>query len=240
MLDPYEGAFGRRHDRGIQFVDADALTQAVVALDARGFQVHQHALGDRAVRTALDAVEAARGANGWNDARHHVAHLQLPDPVDVPRLRRLGVVANLQPFWAQPDQMLTEITTTRVGERASRLYPIGSIRASGATLCCGSDWPVTTPNPWLEIEVAVTRRPPEEPDAEPLDAAQRIDLATAMAAFTRGSAYVNHDDEAGVIAPGMRADLAVLDRDPFDRSLGAIGETQVELTMASGRVVYER
>jgi predicted amidohydrolase YtcJ len=79
-------------------VDADALTQAVVALDARGFQVHQHALGDRAVRTALDAVEAARGANGWNDARHHIAHLQLPDPVDLPRLRRLGVVANLQPF----------------------------------------------------------------------------------------------------------------------------------------------
>jgi predicted amidohydrolase YtcJ len=240
MLDPYEGAFGQRHDRGIQFVDADALTQAVVALDARGFQVHQHALGDRAVRTALDAVEAARGANGWNDARHHIAHLQLPDPVDLPRLRRLGVVANLQPFWAQPDEMLTEITMARVGERASRLYPIGSIRASGATMCFGSDWPVTTPNPWREIEVAVTRRPPGEPDAEPLDAAQRIDLATAMAAFTRGSAYVNHDDEAGVIAPGMRADLAVLDRDPFDRSLGTIGQTQVELTMASGQVVYER
>ena len=240
MLEPYEGAFGQRHDRGIQFVDADALTQAVVALDARGFQVHQHALGDRAVRGALDAVEAARHANGWNDARHHVAHLQLPDPADLPRLRRLGVVANLQPFWAQPDPMLTEVTMPRVGERASHLYPIGSIRASGATMCFGSDWPVTTPNPWLEIEVAVTRRPPGEPDAEPLDAAQRIDLATAMAAFTRGSAYVNHDDEAGVIAPGTRADLAVLDRDPFDRSLGAIGETQVELTMASGQVVYER
>lgn len=240
MLEPYEGAFGQRHDRGIQFVDAEALTQAVVALDARGFQVHQHALGDRAVRTALDAVEAARGANGWNDARHHIAHLQLPDPADLPRLRRLGVVANLQPFWAQPDPMLTEVTMPRVGDRASHLYPISSIRASGATMCFGSDWPVTTPNPWLEIEVAVTRRPPGEPDAEPLDATQRIDLATAMAAFTRGSAYVNHDDEAGVIAPGTRADLAVLDRDPFDRSLGAIGETQVELTMASGQVVYER
>ena len=106
-------------------------------------------------------------------------------------------------------------------------------------LCIGSDWPVTTPNPWLELEVAVTRRPPGEPDAEPLDASQRIDLATAMAAFARGSAFVNHDDEAGVLAPGMRADLAVLDRDPFDRSLGAIGETTVELTIASGRVVHD-
>ncbi len=93
-------------------------------------------------------------------------------------------------------------------------------------MCIGSDWPVTTPNPWLELEVAVTRQPSGAPDAEPLDASQRIDLATAMAAFAAGSAYVNHDDEAGVLAPGMRADLAVLDRDPFDRSLGAIGETR--------------
>lgn len=241
MLDPYEGAFGERHGRGIQFIDADALTEAVVALDARGFQIHQHALGDRAVRSALDAVEAARAANGWNDARHHIAHLQLPDPADLPRLRRAGVVANFQPYWAQPDPVVDTLTVPRVGEeRAARLYPIGSVHASGAVMCMGSDWPVTTPNPWLELEVAVTRQPPGEPDAEPLDASQRIDLATAMSAFARGSAYVNHDDEAGVLAAGMRADLAVLDRDPFDRSLGSIGETTVELTIASGRVVYER
>jgi hypothetical protein len=103
----------------------------------------------------------------------------------------------------------------------------------------GSEWPVTTPNPWLEMEVAVTRQPIGDPDADPLDASQRLDLTTVMSAFTRGSAYVNHDDEAGVLAPGMRADLVVVDRDPFDRSVGSIGETTVELTMAAGRVVYE-
>ena len=240
MLDPYDGAFGERHGRGIQFIDADALTDAVVALDARGFQVHQHALGDRAVRSALDAVEAARGANGWNDARHHIAHLQLPDPADVPRLRRLGVVANLQPYWAQPDPAIEQLTTPRVGERAARLYPIGDLHASGAVVCIGSDWPVSTPDPWLELEVAVTRQAPGDPDAGVLDASQRIDLGTAMAAFARGSAFVNHDDDAGVIAPGMRADLAVLDRNPFDRSIGPIGETKVEMTIASGRVVHGR
>lgn len=239
LLEPYEGAFGERHGRGIQFVEADDLSPAVVALDAAGFQVHQHALGDRAVRSALDAVEAARAANGWNDARHHVAHVQLPHPDDVPRLRRLGVVANLQTFWAQPDPVIETITVPRVGDRAARLYPFGSIAASGAMLCIGSDWPVTTPNPWLELEVAVTRQPPGEPDTAPLDASQRLDLATAMAAFARGSAYVNHDDEAGVLAPGMRADLAVVDRDPCDRSRGAIGETRVELTIAAGRVVHD-
>ena len=240
MLDPYEGPFGERHGAGIQFVDAEALREAVVTLDAEGFQVHQHALGDRAVRSALDAVEAARIANGWNDARHHIAHLQLPHPDDLPRLRGLGVVANVQPYWAQPDPAIRQLTEPRVGKRVARLYPIGAIRASGAVLCIGSDWPVTTPNPWLELEVAVTRQPPGEPEAEPLDASQRLDHATAMAAIARGSPYVNHEDEAGVIAPGMRADLAVLDRDPFDRSLGAIGETSVELTMASGRVVFDR
>jgi predicted amidohydrolase YtcJ len=98
LLDPYEGDFGRDHGRGIQFVDAEELREAVTRLDTLGFQVHQHALGDRAVRGALDAVEAAHRANGMNDLRHHIAHLQLPDPADVAR-DPLVAHANIQPFW---------------------------------------------------------------------------------------------------------------------------------------------
>ncbi len=226
--------------RGIQFVGAEELRDAVTRLDALGFQVHQHALGDRAVRGALDAVETARRANGMNDLRHHIAHLQLPDPADVPRLRQLGVIANIQPFWAQPDPMTETMTKPRVGARATRLYPIGDLVRSGAVLCLGSDWPVSTPNPFLEMEVAVTRRAVGDPDGEPLDAAQRIDLQTAIAAFTRGSAYVNHDDEAGSIEEGKRADLVVLDRNPFDGPPHEIGTTAVTATVAAGRVVYER
>ena len=238
MLEPFEGAFGEAHGTGIQFVDPELLNEAAVALDARGFQLHQHALGDRAFRSALDAVEKARVANGWNDARHHVAHVQLPHPDDIPRMRRLGVVANLQPYWGQPDPAIELLAVPRVGERASRLYPIGDIVRSGAVTCFGSDWPVSTPDPWLELEVAVNRQVPGDPESRPLDASQRIDLGTAMRAFARGTAYVNHDDRAGVLAPGMRADLAVLDRNPFDRGSGAIGETRVEMTLASGRVVF--
>jgi hypothetical protein len=239
VLHPYEGPFGDRHGLGIQFVEAEALKEAVAALDALGFQVHQHALGDRAVRGALDAVEAALAANGRNDHRHHLAHLQIPDPADLPRLRELGVIANMQPYWAQPDPMIEEMTTPRVGaERAARLYPIGDVRVSGAMLAFGSDWPVTTPNPFLEMEVAVTRQVPGEPDAGVLHPSQRIDLQAALAAFTRGSAYVNHDDDAGTIAEGKRADLAVLDRNLFDRSQGAIGEATVTATVASGRIVH--
>jgi predicted amidohydrolase YtcJ len=239
MLTPYEGRFGEEHGLGIQFVEEHALLEAVTQLDGLGFQIHQHALGDRAFRSALDAVEAARAANGWNDARHHIAHLQLPDPADTPRLRQLGVAANIQPLWACPDPMIETLTRPRVGDRAERLYPIGDVVRSGAVLALGSDWPISTPNVFEEMQVAVTRQViGDGPDAPVLDATQRITLAEALAGFTRGSAYVNHDDEAGTIAEGMRADLAILDRNPFAGSAYEIADTKITATIAAGRVVY--
>jgi predicted amidohydrolase YtcJ len=238
MLSPYEAPYGERHGTGIQFVDAQALNEAVVALDATGFQIHQHALGDRAVRSALDALAAARAANGRNDHRHHVAHLQVPDPADVPRLRELGIIANIQPYWAAPDPAIADVAAPRIGERVANLYPIGQIVASGAVLAFGSDWPVTTPNPWHEMEVAVTRQVIDAPERGVLDASQRIDLQTALSAFTRGSAYLNHDDEAGQIVEGARADLAVLDRDPFEGPTSDIHTTRTLATIANGRVVH--
>lgn len=237
MLDPYEGAFGHAHGSGISFVEPELLKEAVIRLDASGFQVHQHALGDRAVRMALDAVQAARETNGPNDARHHVAHLQLPAPQDITRLRGLGVVANIQPFWAQPDPMIELLTEPRVGERVGRLYPTASLRAAGAVMAFGSDWPVSTPNPWLELEVAVTRATPGGDPDRVLDPEQRIDLQAGIAAFTRGSAYVNHDDDAGSLEEGKRADLVVLDRNPFDDD--PIGETRVSMTIAGGKIVHQ-
>jgi predicted amidohydrolase YtcJ len=239
VLQPFAGHVGEAHGTGIAFVDPEVLADAVTRLDALGFQVHMHALGDRALRMALDAVGAAREANGRRDARHHIAHLQVTDPADIPRLRELDVVANMQPYWAQFDPSMQELSIPALGEeRASRLYPIGTVARSGAVLAFGSDWPVSTPNPLLEIEVAVTRVSPAERDGDPFQPDERIGLPAALAAFTRGAAYVNRDDEAGTIAPGMRADLTVLDRNLF-RS-GPIGDAQVELTIASGEVVYER
>jgi predicted amidohydrolase YtcJ len=241
MLAPYEGHYGEEHDRGIQFVEEDALQEAVVRLDALGFQVHQHALGDRAVRSSIDAVEAARAANGWNDNRHHVAHLQLPDPADIPRLRPAGIVANIQPLWACPDPLIETLTRPHVGERADHLYPIGDVVRSGAVVAMGSDWPVSSPNVFEEIQVAVTRQVVgDDADAPSLDATQRITLAEAIAGFTRGSAYVDHDDDAGSIEEGKRADLVISDRNPFAGDVHEIAETTVTATIAAGRVVYER
>jgi predicted amidohydrolase YtcJ len=239
VLQPFAGHVGEAHGAGIAFVEPEVLAEAVTRLDALGFQVHMHALGDRALRMALDAVGAARKANRRRDARHHIAHLQVTDPADIPRLRELGVVANMQPYWAQFDPSMQELSIPALGEeRASRLYPIGTVARSGAVLAFGSDWPVSTPNPLLEIEVAVTRVSPAERDGDPFQPDERIGLPAALAAFTRGAAYVNRDDEAGTIAPGMRADLAVLDRNLFEAE--AVGDAQVELTIASGQVVYDR
>jgi predicted amidohydrolase YtcJ len=239
MLAPYEGRYGEEHGRGLQFVEGSVLHDAVVRLDGLGFQVHQHALGDRAVRSAIDAVEAARAKNGWNDNRHHLAHLQLPDPADIPRLRPAGVAANIQPLWACPDPLIETLTRPHVGERADHLYPIGDVVRSGAVVAMGSDWPVSSPNVFEEMQVAVTRQVVgDERDAAVLDPSQRITLAEAIAAFTRGSTYVDHDDDAGTIEVGKRADLVIVDRNPFAGDVHEIADTKVTATLAAGRVVY--
>lgn len=239
MGSPYDGRFGDAYDRGIAFLEDEPLREAVAALDAEGFQVHQHALGDRAVTMALDAVAVARRANGPNDARHHIAHIQTPDPADLGRLRALGVVANLQPLWACYDDAMAEIAVPRVGEdRFNRMYPLADIRASGAVMAFGSDWPVTTPNVFQELEVAVTRVPPWSRETPVWNPDQRIDLPAAIVAFTQGSAYVNHDDQGGSLEVGKRADLVVVDRNLFDPGEGPIGDATADLTVVSGQVVH--
>jgi predicted amidohydrolase YtcJ len=242
LLEPYEdpGVYPAGH-RGLSYIEHDDLRSAVVALDAQGFQVHMHAIGDRATRGALDAVEAARAANGPGDNRHHVAHLQFVHPDDVPRFGALGVIANMQPLWACMDPQMRELTTPRVGEeRMGWQYPFGDLLRTGATLAGGSDWPVSTPNPLLEMEVAVTRVDPGARDQEPYLPEQRLTLGEAFTAFTVGSATVNHDDvDAGSIDVGKRADLAVLDRNVFGPDAGPLGDARVILTVAGGRVVHE-
>ena len=239
MLRPFEGRFGERHGDGIRFLSTERIHEAVPALDAVGFQIHMHALGDRAVRDALDAVEVTRARAPANDLRHHIAHLHLLDDADVGRLRPLGVVANIQPLWAQAGPTIDELTAPRIGaDRVARQYRFADLRASGAVMAFGSDWPVSSANPWEEMEVAVTRRAPGVPDGPRLDASQRLDLATAIAAFTRGSAYVNHDDDAGSIEVGKRADLAVHDANPFAEPEHRIHATRVTHTVAAGRVVH--
>jgi predicted amidohydrolase YtcJ len=240
MLHPYLDGSARPTDhRGLRFVDPEVVREAVTRLDAEGLQVHFHAIGDGAVRDALDAVEAGRAANGPSDARHHVAHLQVVHPNDVPRFAALGVVANIQTLWACHEPQMDDLTIPFLGpERTERQYPFRALLDAGATLACGSDWSVSSPDPFLQMETAVTRVGPEVPDAEPFLPDQRLTLEEALTAFTRGSAFVNRlDDRTGVLRPGALADLVVVDHDPFED--GAIAGTRVLNTMVGGRVVFD-
>jgi predicted amidohydrolase YtcJ len=125
----------------------------VSRLDAEGFQVHFHAIGDRAVRECLDAVEAARERNGPRDARHHIAHLQVVHPDDVPRFAGLGVVANIQAYWACLDDQMRDLNLPVLGpQRAATQYPFATLARSGARLAMGSDWSVTTADPLPQIQ----------------------------------------------------------------------------------------
>jgi len=249
VLEPYLDADGvPTRNRGKSFVDPAMLKGYVTRLDAEGFQVHFHAIGERAVREALDAIESARKANGMNDHRHHISHLQVIHPDDIPRFRELGVVANAQPLWAQNEPQMLHLTIPFLGaERTAWQYPFGSLVRAGAALAFGSDWSVSSPNPLEEMHVAVNRRgfpdqtfaPNSESVTVPFLPEEAVDLPTAIRAFTMGSAYVNHlDDVTGSIEAGKYADLVVLDHDLFARPADEIHAARVELTLVEGERVF--
>ncbi|CAN5389395.1 amidohydrolase [soil metagenome] len=243
MIEPYQDGHGHDTDNhGISFVDPEVLREAVIQLDAAGMQVHFHALGDRAVRDALDAVGAARAANGPTDARHHLAHLQVVTEEDAARFARVDATANLQALWATHEDQLDNLTLPFLKEGAeARQYPFGDLHRAGARLAAGSDWPVSTADPLAAIHTAVNRTVPGS-DAAPLGGAhQRLDLATAFAAYTSGSAYVNHrDHDTGYIRVGYLANLVVIEPNPFTLPESELHTTKVTSTWVEGSSVYAR
>jgi predicted amidohydrolase YtcJ len=244
MLEPYCDGHGHFTDNsGISFVDPAVLAEAVPILDAEGFQVHFHAIGDRAVRECLDAVERAIALNGRSDNRHHIAHIQVVHPEDVPRFRELGVAANMQSLWATYEPQMVELTLPFLGEpRSAWQYPFGDLLRAGAVLAAGSDWSVSTPDPMAAIHTAVNRTAApghEEGEYDAFLPEQAIDLATSLTAYTAGSAWVNHlDDVTGTIEVGKLADLVVLDRDPFAGPAEEIGATHALQTFVEGERVF--
>jgi hypothetical protein len=238
LLAPYGDGSG---SRGTPNVPQATLDSIVSALDAAGFQVHTHAIGDGAVRMMLDALEQARRLNGPRDARPIIAHLQLIHPDDLPRFARLGIVASFQPLWAWADTYILDLTIPVLDSaRSSRLYPMGSLSRAGARLAAGSDWPVSSINPFEAMQVALTRRAPVDTVGGPAWLPEeRVDLPTMLRAYTSTGAWAAGDEAGnGTLEVGKAADLIVLDRDPHGIPVRLLHQTRVLLTIVEGREVW--
>jgi predicted amidohydrolase YtcJ len=239
MLEPYSDRPG---DRGEPIWSEEALRAIVARLVKEDFNVHVHAIGDRAVRMTLDAMEAARAVEGPRRPRYQIAHLEVIQPKDVPRFRGLGVIANFQPLWAYADGYIRDLTWPGLGpERSRYLYPIGSVARSGGVLAFGSDWSVSSLNPLEGIQVAVTRQglPGEGDDQPPMLPEEAIDLPTAVVAYTIGAAYaLGREEEIGSLEVGKAADLVVLSQNVFAAPAREIARSKVLLTLFAGQPVW--
>jgi predicted amidohydrolase YtcJ len=227
-------------DRGLEFLGRDGLFAAVRAAHDAGFQLHLHAIGDRAVHDALDALEQTGAAADPGRLRHQIAHLQFVAPDDRPRFGALGVTANIQGLWANADDPAVEMLRAHVGEeRWSWQYPFGDLHRTGARLAGGSDWPVDTPDPIQAIHTMVNRRGfPVTEGSTPFLPDQAIDLEAAFAAHTSAAAWASLDRESGLVREGGRADLVVLDRDPFRGPTEEVGAAKVRALFVAGALVH--
>lgn len=241
MLEPYEpsAAFGDNW-RGKLMLAPDELAADVTKLDAQGLTVKLHATGDRSVRAALDAVEAARKANGDSGLIHEVSHAEIIHADDIPRFAELNVAAEMCPIlWYPIPGLDWELW---LGPERSKVWPVKTLTEAGALVIYGSDWPVVpTANPWLGIESMVTRSDPAGAGNNPDWPEQAVDLATTLRIFTMNGAIANKaGDRSGSLEAGKDADFIVLDRNIFEVPITDVGETEVLLAVVAGKAVVDR
>jgi len=226
--------------------DKETFQEMIEILDALGFQIDIHAIGDGAVRMSLDAYQNAQEKNGVRDSRHKISHIQLIDPSDIQRIQKLGIIAALQPNWFYYDENFDDVTLPYLGEeRAYRMYMLKTILDSGGIVAFGTDYPVGTDyltyNPLDGIRTAVTRLPlpPESSITEPYGPEERIDLKAAIEAYTYWGAYTNFmENSTGTLEEGKLADIIVLDKDLFSLPSEDINKARVVATYLEGREVF--
>jgi predicted amidohydrolase YtcJ len=238
MLAPYSDDATQS---GKLFWDPAKYKQAVTELDRRGLQIFTHAIGDKAVRLALDAYQEAAETNHTHDARPRIEHIETSAAQDIPRFGKLGVIASFQPLHADPDDDTLKIWARNVGpERAQRAWVWHSIETTAGRLAFGSDWPVVTLNPWPGVQNALTRQTTEGDPPGGWVPKERISLADAINGYTLGAAFAGHREKTeGSLEPGKLADMIVLSQDLFKIEPTEIRKTEVLLTLVGGKVVYQ-
>lgn len=215
--------------------------QAVLEVDRRGFQIFTHAIGDRAIRIALDTFQQMRDANRHFDARDRIEHIEDPSADDIPRFGDLGVVASMQPLHAYPNDSMLNVWSANVGpERAKQAFPWHSILSGGGHLSFGSDWPVVTLNPWPALQFLLTRETTEGTPAGGWHPQERLSIAQAIDGYTLGGAFAGRREMTeGALEPGKLADMILVSQDLLQSDPQQIGQTKVLVTMVAGRVVYQ-
>jgi predicted amidohydrolase YtcJ len=227
--------------KGALFWDPEKYNSAVAELDKRGLQLLTHAIGDNAIRTALNAYEFAETRNHKKDRRPRVEHIEDISASDIPRFGKLGVIASMQPLHSYPDADTLDVWARNVGpERATRAWVWKSIADNGGRYAFGSDWPVVTLNPWEGIQVAVTRQTTDGKPPGGFVPAQRITVAQAIAGYTLDAAYAGRREKTeGSLENGKVADVIIVDRNLLEIDPRTISDTKVILTIVGGKVVYE-
>jgi len=227
--------------KGSLFWDPEKYKAAVAELDKKGFQLYTHAIGDYAVRTALDAYESAENKNHSKDHRNRVEHIETISPADIPRFGKLGIIASMQPLHSYPDEDTLDVWARNIGpERASRAWVWKSIAQDGGHYAFGSDWPVVTLNPFEGIQTAVTRQTSDGKPPGGFVPSQKLTVAQAVEGYTIEAAYAGHLEKTeGSLETGKVADVIMLDRNIFEIDPHTIDETKVLLTIVGGKIVYE-
>jgi predicted amidohydrolase YtcJ len=235
MLEPYAGG-----GTGLPMWSQADLDRTVAAYDRAGLQVELHAIGDGAIRMALDAFEHTVRVNGVRDRRHRVEHIEVPALADIPRFKALGVIASTQAIFATPDVSTLENYAPLLGpERASHAQPFRLFDDAGAVQAFGSDYPVYSMNPLLGIYTAVTRQLPDGTPSGGWYPANRIGIEAALRHYTQDAAYASFDErDKGTISVDKSADFVVLSNDILASPPQALLTTTVLLTVMGGRETY--
>jgi predicted amidohydrolase YtcJ len=238
MLEPYAN---NPATKGLLYFDPEKYKESVIQIDRLGFPILTHAIGDRAIRLALDAYEAANKANGHADARDRIEHIEDPSAEDIPRFGKLGVMASMQPLHATPDVNTLTVWSGNVGpDRAQRAFPWHSILAGGGKLCFGSDWPVVTLNPWPGLQMLLTRETAEGKPEGGWHPNERLSLEQGIQGYTMGGALsAKREKTEGSIEVGKQADVIIISQDLFKIAPNRIGNTKALMTMVGGKIVYQ-